>query len=138
MTLSEFLKEQGCYEEFVKYDFLNVLGSTPLSADMISQAFTWDETDSGYDFWSDVSVKWGNLLNEHYLSIAEPIENTKKSNGYMVFVDKGSKPSKRHECYDDALDELKRVMNQDKNVNGTGYVLEIKNVCRSSIALSWE
>lgn len=62
IKLSEFLKEKGAYERFVKNFDKEFYNATDNHIE-IANCFTWDNTNEGYDYWNDLDDKWGALSN---------------------------------------------------------------------------
>ena len=79
--LTKFLKEQNVYDKFfnnVNIDFIrralgntfNITGNTKqelvfdnlLPIGFIMDAFHWEETDEGYEYWLYINVEWENIV----------------------------------------------------------------------------
>lgn len=64
VLLSEFLKEKGCYDEFVEcfdrdYAVNGNFKNTPIMA-----FCNWETTKSKGDFWGKICNRWGDITNK--------------------------------------------------------------------------
>lgn len=63
-----FLKERNVYEDFCKNlknfgsgsvtSFFEYCGEAPIDEDIIAEAFDFNDTDEGEEFWDDMSTSW--------------------------------------------------------------------------------
>ena len=63
-----FLKERNVYEDFCKNlknfgsgsvtSFFEYCGEAPIDEDIIAEAFDFNDTDEGEEFWDDISISW--------------------------------------------------------------------------------
>lgn len=56
--LSEFLKEKGVYDKFVKNFDKEFMGGIKRNYIRISNAFNWEEVEEGYKFWWSIDRVW--------------------------------------------------------------------------------
>lgn len=62
IKLSEYLKDNGVYERFIK-NFDKEYYDTTDNHIEIDNCFSWDNSNEGYDYWNDLEDKWGALSN---------------------------------------------------------------------------
>ena len=93
VKLSEFLKENNCYEKFINnfdkkfyYSYWKVYID-----EAISCAFKWDEAIETYEYWSNISSLWRNIDDKEN-DMIEVIEN-------KWDLKKDEKPTKVNEHY---------------------------------------
>lgn len=69
LRLSQFLRDKGCYDRFMKnffqqdlFENLDVLCTKHEHAKLIEKAFNWAGTKEGVGFWQRMSVLWSASL----------------------------------------------------------------------------
>jgi len=67
----EFLRENKAYDAFVDNLTISIEDHVNyyFNEDLVSEAFTWDTTDQGENFWSKLSDKWVDLTNPQMIRI---------------------------------------------------------------------
>lgn len=74
VRFSRYLKENGLFSRYLEYykkDEINK--NRPLQwflrvidpFEYISNAFTWDETEEGFDFWAEKHSEWVSIYNKN-------------------------------------------------------------------------
>ena len=84
VKLSNFLKENGCYEQFINNfdkEFNYELWKHQIDG-CINYAFGWNKTTEGLVFWNDIDDKWrfienieNDMLDFDFNKAKEPINN---------------------------------------------------------------
>jgi hypothetical protein len=66
----EFLTEENIYDSFMEqfeksnYSYKEALMENPREINYIIQAFAWEESIEGSDFWVDLNQEWLNLISK--------------------------------------------------------------------------
>lgn len=73
----KFLKDNNLYHLYKKnmnirliqdgytwYDINNI--NNVRAFILLSDAFSWRNTNEGYDFWNDINIKWETIIYEYY------------------------------------------------------------------------
>ena len=79
VKLSDFLKQNNCYGEFVNNFDKELKGQIfkDYTNDVITNAFDWYKTKQGYDYWNDIDYRWSEIehkVNDMLWLLDEPIE----------------------------------------------------------------
>ena len=53
------------YENLKLYDYKNINDS--IAVNFFVNAFIWEDTKEGHNFWLDLHIKWLNVINEHLI-----------------------------------------------------------------------
>ena len=145
-TLSEYLKENNAYENFIENCVASVLLNLKsyeckrgVALD-IDDFFTWNKTKEGHTYWLNLHINQPKDLvydmNEiifaevnkriaeqkaqsEFISTEEfdQMFEQKASTKYMVFVEGRSNPKKVHDSYDSAEKEAKRLSAKEIDCN---------------------
>jgi len=154
--LSDFLKENNCYEEFINnFDKEFSYSQWKININSaIAISFAWDESKEGFGYWYFISNKWKDITNkendmikffeENYLEYTEykcgkgedafpdiwkDIKPTEPLD-YLVQV-KGKGTAKVKHTYESAIKEAKRLCKKEAPTEV--YVLEIKKTFKSEV-----
>ena len=67
----DFLTKEGCLDKFITntetLDYtqtLEELAETNNPADYVLDAFCWDDSPEGGEFWEDINAKWENIVDD--------------------------------------------------------------------------
>ena len=73
-TFVQFMKDQGCWEEFVEElgkedqdgaeDYITLILKAKSEEDLVTGAFVFEETTSGMGYWFDIHRKWCDYARE--------------------------------------------------------------------------
>lgn len=161
-TLSEYLKENKAYENFVENTVERALQYSLKDLNKISQFrnisdfFAIEQTQEGIDYWCDLqSNQPKNLIYDMYEIIFAEVDkrlNKQKSatkfitseefdqmlqqkapKKYMVFIEGRSNPKKIHDSYDSAEKEAKRL--SAKEIGLKVFVVEIVKEFKSKVVV---
>ncbi len=53
------------YKNIKLYDYKNINDLVPMN--FFVNAFIWEDTKEGHDFWLNLHIKWLNVINEHLI-----------------------------------------------------------------------
>jgi len=85
---TEWLKEQGAYDEYMK--FINTGAIREAEAiDYIASAFTWGNSSSGHNFWETLNYEWQDIcratsIDEIVFSSEKKKEGTSLKGSYIL------------------------------------------------------
>jgi len=62
-----FLNRAGIEDLFEKYDLTDwdIWGEDQYPYDILENAFLWQDTKEGWQFWNDINISWVKFLQSH-------------------------------------------------------------------------
>jgi len=139
IKLSEFLKENKCYDKFInnfnkKFYYLDWKSEIKWT---INNAFAWERTKEGFEYWEKINTLWQNIEHKEN-DMIDFFENKFEDNSkeevketeplkYLVLVKGKGLPKVRH-TYGNAIKEAKRLC---KEAPSEVCIVEIKKTFKS-------